>query len=83
MGSMCSQDEQEITHDELLKSATLDFEKQNDILDQLTHERYKAVCKIQGLSRGYLVRKRINALVNLMNKKNNYNKSEQNKKERL
>jgi hypothetical protein len=80
MGSICSQEEQEINNNELLKSATLDFDKQNDILDQLTHERYKAACKIQSLSKGYLVRKRINALVNLMNKKNNYNKSEQNKK---
>lgn len=80
MGSICSQEEKEINHDELLRSATLDFDKQNDILDQLTHERYRAACKIQGLTRGFIARKKVDALMNLMIKQNNYKKAEEKKK---
>ena len=80
MGSICSQEEKEINHDELLKSATLDFDKQNDILDQLTHERYRAACKIQGLAKGFLVRKKLDAIINLMIKQNNYKKAEESKR---
>lgn len=63
MGTLCSYEE-EIQLQDLKQKTTLDFDKQNTLLDSLIHERYKSAIKIQSRYRGYLTRMKILQLMN-------------------
>ena len=61
MGSLCTNDN-EYKDAELIRSATFEVDKQNDLLDNLAHERYRAVCKLQSNFRGFKIRKTLSPI---------------------
>lgn len=62
MGSLCSS-EQEINQAELIKSQTFELDKEENLLDQLVVEKYKAACRIQSRAKGFLTRKKLKLLI--------------------
>lgn len=70
MGSLCSNENNNLKY-ELANSATFEVDKQNDLLDDLVHQRYKAACKIQSRFRGYIIKKKLNPFLILIKQKRN------------
>lgn len=65
MGSICTS-EKDDNSQLIIKKTTLDFEKDDFLIDQLLVEKYaRAASKIQGRARGLLTRRKIQMLLKL------------------